>query len=186
MRIEPGSIEGVFIITPEVHRDERGFFMETYRDDLLREKGITDVFVQDNHSLSTHKNTVRGLHFQWDKPMAKIMRVTRGRAFLVAVDLRRSSPTLGQWFGIDASAENKIQLYAPGSFARGFQTLTEDVEVQYKCSAIYNPEAQGEIAWNDADIHIDWPLKEVPFISANARQSPSFADWLTRAESATF
>jgi dTDP-4-dehydrorhamnose 3,5-epimerase len=186
MKIEQTDITGVYILTPIAHEDERGFFMETYRADELAKAGITDEFVQDNHSLSTRQNTVRGLHFQWEKPMSKLMRVTRGSAFLVAVDLRKGSPTLGKWVGTEASAENKKQLYAPASFARGFQTLTPDVEVQYKCSALYNPDTQGEIAWDDPDIGIDWPTKESPLTSERNRHSPSFAEWLARPESDFF
>lgn len=186
MRIEPTKISGVYSITPQVHEDERGFFMETYRADKLAEAGITETFVQDNHSRSTRRNTVRGLHFQWEPPMAKLMRVTRGSAFLVAVDLRKNSPTLGQWVGLECSEDNKKQLYAPASFARGFQTLSEICEVQYKCSAAYNPNTQGEIAWNDRDINVDWPIKESPLVSEKNRHSPSLADWLNRPESDLF
>jgi len=186
MKIKNTTLEGVYVIEPDVHEDERGFFMETYRADELAAAGIADVFIQDNHSRSARRNTVRGLHFQWEKPMVKLMRVTRGSAFLVAVDLRKNSPTLGKWFGVEASEGNKLQLYAPASFARGFQTLTDDCEVQYKCSALYNPAAQGEIAWDDPAIRIDWPIKEVPLVSEKNRHSPSLADWLARPESDLF
>lgn len=186
MKIERTFIDGIYVITPLVHEDERGFFMETYRADIFELASISDIFVQDNHSRSVKRNTVRGLHFQWQPPMAKVMRVTRGKAFLVAVDLRKGSPTLGKWFGVEASEENKKQLYAPGSFARGFQTLTDDVEVQYKCSALYDSETQGEIAWDDPQIGIDWPIKEPPLVSERNQISPSFADWLARPESDIF
>ena len=186
MTIEETRIQGVFVITPTIHEDERGFFMESYREDKLAEAGIAEYFVQDNHSRSTQRNIVRGLHFQWDKPMAKLMRVTRGSAFLVAVDLRQGSPTLGQWVGIECSEDNKKQLYAPASFARGFQTLSDVCEVQYKCSAVFNPDAQGEVAWDDPDIAIDWPIKEKPLVSEKNRHSPSLKDWLAREESKLF
>jgi dTDP-4-dehydrorhamnose 3,5-epimerase len=186
MKIEQTAIAGVYVLTPVVHEDERGFFMETYRADELAKAGITDEFIQDNHSLSMQQNTMRGMHFQWEKPMSKLMRVTRGRAFLVAIDLRKDSPTLGKWVGIEASAENKKQLYAPASFARGFQTLTPDVEVEYKCSALYNPDTQGEIAWNDPAIGVEWPIKEAPLTSERNRNSPLLADWLARPESDLF
>jgi len=186
MTIEKTAIEGVFICTPMVHEDERGFFMESYRADLFEKAGIADTFIQDNHSRSTRKNTIRGLNFQWNPPMAKIMRVTRGSAFLVAVDLRKGSPTLGKWVGIEASEENKKQLYAPGSFARGFQTLSEVCDVQYKCSAFHAPEGEAEIAWNDSDIRIDWPIKDEPFMSERSRKAPSLQSWLMRPESDTF
>ncbi len=186
MKIDHSDIDGVYVITPEVHEDERGFFMESYRQDELAKAGISADFVQDNHSRSRVRNIVRGLHFQWDKPMAKLMCVTRGAAFLVAVDLRKGSPTLGKWVGIEASEDNKKQLYAPASFARGFQTLTDICEIQYKCDAFYNPNAQGEIAWDDPAIGIDWPIKEPPLVSEKNKHSPSLADWLARPESEVF
>jgi len=186
MQIEPTNIRDVYVLTPVVHEDVRGFFMETYRNDALKSVGVEDAFVQDNHSRSVQRNTIRGLHFQWDAPMAKIMRVTRGSAFLVAVDIRKNSPTLGKWFGIEASEDNKKQLYAPAGFARGFQTLTENCEVQYKCSALYNPETQGEIAWDDSSIAIDWPIKEQPAMLDKDRSFPSLSDWLARPESEFF
>lgn len=186
MKIEPTTLEGVFVVTPEVHEDARGFFMESYRRDAFVAAGIADTFVQDNHSRSTRKNVVRGLHFQWDPPMAKLMRVTVGAAFIVAVDIRRGSPTLGKWVGIEASADNKLELYAPGSFARGFQTLSDICEVQYKCSALYNPSAQGEIRWDDPTLGITWPLEGQPFMSERSANAPGLEKWLERPESASF
>lgn len=186
MNIEKTNISGVFVVSPKVYGDNRGFFMETYRRDLFAESGISDLFVQDNHSFSAQKNTVRGLNFQFKLPMAKIMRVTRGAAFLVAVDLRKNSPTLGQWFGLEVSAENKKQLYAPAGFARGFQTLTNDVEVQYKCSEYHNDEGEGAILWNDLDVNIDWPVKEEPILSERNRQAQTLKEWLSRPESENF
>ena len=185
MTIEPTALPGVYICTPIVHEDERGFFMESYRQDAFAEAGITDVFVQDNHSRSV-RNTVRGLNFQWDPPMAKLMRVTQGSAFLVAVDIRKNSPTLGRWIGIEASAENKKQLYAPVGFARGFQTLTDNCEVQYKCSALYKKEGEGEIVWNDPDIGIVWPIREAPIVSERSKIAPTLKEWLARPESDSF
>ena len=178
MTIEPTSIRDIYIITPDVHEDARGFLMENYRQDLFAKKGITDMFVQDNHAKSFARNTVRGLHFQWSPPSAKLMRVTQGRAFLVAVDIRKGSPTVGQWVGIEADAENKKQLYAPAGCARGYQTLSDACEVQYKCSAFYNKAGQGEIAWNDPDIAIDWPIKEPPLLSERSKNTGSLQDWL--------
>jgi dTDP-4-dehydrorhamnose 3,5-epimerase len=186
MTLEPTELEGVFVCTPTVHEDERGFFMESFRQDAFAAAGIDTVFVQDNHSRSRVKGTVRGLNFQYDPPMAKVMRVTAGEAFLVAVDIRKGSPTLGKWVGINASAENKKQLYAPAGFARGFQTLTDDCEVQYKCSAHFNGESQGEILWNDPVIGITWPGTAEPLLSERNRNAPTLAEWLTRPESDTF
>jgi dTDP-4-dehydrorhamnose 3,5-epimerase len=185
VKIETTGLRDLFILTPDTHQDSRGFFMESYRQDLLTKAGITDVFVQDNHSRSV-RNVVRGFHFQYDAPMSKIMRVTRGSAYLVAVDIRTGSPTLGKWFGIECSEDNKSQVYAPAGFARGFQTLTDDCEVQYKCSALYNPNAQGEIRWDDPELGIDWPIKDAPLVSSNDSRAGTLKDWLTRPEAAIF
>ena len=186
MIIEPTTLSGVRICTPTVHEDARGFFMESYRQDLLAEAGINVDFVQDNHARSLVRNTVRGLHFQYQPPIAKLVRVTRGSAFLVAIDIRKNSVTLGQWIGIEASAENKKQLFLAAGFAFGYQTLVEDTEVQYKCSAVYNPSGEGEIVWNDVDIAIDWPIKEPPLLSARSAAAGSLKDWLRNPASETF
>ncbi len=186
MTIEPTKIKDVYVCTPNIHEDERGFFMETYRYDVFSASGIPDVFVQDNHVRSPKRNTVRGLHFQWRPPTAKIMRATRGVVFLVAVDIRKNSPTLGQWVGIESSAENKKQLYAPAGFARGYQTLTDDCEVQYKCSDFYDPQGVSEIVWNDPSIGIEWPIKELPLISARSSGAGSLEDWLKNPASEFF
>lgn len=178
MTLEPTKIPGVYVCTPKVHEDERGFFMETYRQDILAEAGITTTFVQDNHARSQRRNTVRGFHFQYDPPIAKLVRVTQGSAFLVAVDIRKGSPTVGRSVGIEVSAENKKQLYVPIGCAFGYQTLTENCEVQYKCSALYNPAGEGAIAWNDAQIAVDWPIKEPPLLSAHSKSAGSLKDWL--------
>lgn len=183
MNIEPTTLEGVYVITPEAHTDDRGFFMESYRQDVLKDAGIEAVFVQDNHSRSLVRNTVRGLNFQFDPPMAKLMRVSRGSAFLVAVDIRKDSPTLGKWFGIEASEDNKKQLYAPAGFARGIQTLSDICEVQYKCTAFHNGSGEGEILWNDPAIGIEWPIKETPLLSERNKNAPTLKDWLLKPES---
>ena len=178
MNIEPTKISGVYICTPVPHEDERGYFMETYRQDLLAAGGITDIFVQDNHALSRLRNTVRGLHFQWNPPAAKLMRVSKGSVFLVAVDIRKGSPTFGEWVGVEATPENRKQLYAPAGCARGYQTLTDDCEVQYKQAAFHNKLGEAEIAWNDPDIGIDWPIKEPPLLSARSNEAPTLKDWI--------
>src|SRR5579864_9420792 len=157
--IESVHLNDITVILPEVRGDARGFFMETYRADQFRELGLPIDFVQDNHSKSK-KGVLRGLHFQWDPPMGKLMRVTNGAAFLVAVDIRKGSPTLGQWFGVEASAENKKQVWAPYNFARGFCALSEVTEIQYKCTGIYNNKAESAIRWNDPEIGIKWPNVE--------------------------
>jgi dTDP-4-dehydrorhamnose 3,5-epimerase len=141
LQLESTYLDGaIAVIVPEVIGDERGIFMEIYRADNFRDIGLPIDWVQDNHSRSS-KGVLRGLHFQWDPPMSKLMRVTRGAAFLVAVDVRKGSPTLGKWFGMELGADNKKQIYAPYGFTPGFCTLTDECEVQYKCTGIYNSDA---------------------------------------------
>jgi len=164
------------VIVPRVFEDHRGYFMETYRKDIFTELGIPYEFLQDNHSRSV-KGVVRGLHFQWQPAMAKLMRVTVGSVFLVAVDIRKGSPTLGQWFGLEVSAENKRQVWAPAGFARGFCVLSDVAELQYKCTAIYNPATEGSIRWDDPQIGIEWPVK-APILSEKDAKAPTLAEWL--------
>src|ERR1700688_4909992 len=159
IRVESRHLGDVVVLVPDIFQDSRGFFMETFREDQFKEFGLPTQFVQDNHSRSA-KGVVRGLHFQWDPPMAKLMRVTTGSAFLVAVDIRKNSPTLGQWVGIEASAENRRQVWAPPGFARGFCVLSEIAEIQYKCTGLYNSKAESGIFWNDPQIGIEWPVTE--------------------------
>lgn len=166
----------VVVFTPKAFEDQRGYFMETYREDQFRGIGLPGAFVQDNHS-SSKKGVLRGLHFQWDPPMGKLMRVTQGAAFLVAVDLRIGSPTLGKWVGIEATPANRKQVWAPASFARGFCALADDTEVQYKCTGIYNSKAESAICWNDPQIAIEWPVKDV-LISEKDRNAQTFEQWL--------
>lgn len=166
----------VVVLKPVVMGDDRGFFMETYREDNFRDLGLPTSWTQDNHSRSS-KGVLRGLHFQWDPPMSKLMRVTRGTAFLVAVDIRKGSPTLGRWFGLEVSAENKFQVFAPYGFARGFCALTDECEVQYKCTGIYNSRAESGIYYKDPEIGIEWPLTEVT-VSAKDANAQSLQAWL--------
>ena len=184
MQIEPAPLQGAWIITPEVHADDRGFFYESYRRDLLAEHGLHLDFVQDNHSRSA-ANVVRGLHFQWEPPMGKLMRVTSGRAFMVAVDIRLGSPTLGQWFGIEASPLNHKQVYAPAGFARGFAALEEGTEIQYKCTGAYNQVHEGGILWNDPAIGIKWPVSN-PILSEKDSAAPSLEEWLATPDAQNF
>jgi dTDP-4-dehydrorhamnose 3,5-epimerase len=174
----------VVVLVSKAFGDNRGYFMETYREDQFRELGLPGTFVQDNHSYSK-KGVVRGLHFQWEPPMGKLMRVTRGTAFLVAVDLRLGSPTLGKWAGFECSAENKKQVWAPASFARGFCALTDDVEVQYKCTGTYNGQAESGIRWDDPEIGIDWPVREA-IVSDKDRNAQTLAQWLSSPNSRQF
>jgi dTDP-4-dehydrorhamnose 3,5-epimerase len=180
LRIESRPLEDVVVLSGQPFRDDRGYFMESFRADQFREWGLPSQFVQDNHSCS-RKNVLRGLHFQWEPPMGKLMRVTRGTAFLVAVDIRNGSPTLGRNFCLEVSAESCLQVWAPAGFARGFCALTDEVEVQYKCTGIYNPGCESAIRWNDSDLVIPWPLAD-PIVSQKDRQARSFADWLASAE----
>lgn len=184
--VRPTEIPAVRLVVPETFTDERGFFMEVYRRDTFEALGLPTDFVQLNHSRSV-RNVVRGLHFQWDPPMGKLMRVTVGRAFLVAVDLRLDSPTLGRWVGVEASAENRIQVWAPASFARGFAVLSDVAEVEYLCTGTYNPAAESGIRWDDPEIGIAWPVgPEEAILSAKDRAAPSLADWLARPEARHF
>lgn len=183
-KLESTHLDAVKVLVPEVVRDARGHFMEAYRADRFSDLGITAHFVQDNESRS-RRGVLRGLHFQWDPPMAKLMRVTSGRALLVAVDLRKGSPTVGQWQSVEASAEDRRQVWAPAGFARGFCVLSEFAEVLYKCSALYNPDAEGGIRWNDPTIGIEWPIGD-PILSAKDASAQSFAEWMDRPESEAF
>ena len=158
--------------------------METFREDQFKELGLPYHFVQDNHSRSS-KGVVRGLPFQWEPPMGKLMRVTLGSAFLVAVDIRKGSPTLGQWTGIEASAENHREVWAPAGFARGFCVLSDVAEIQYKCTGIYNSRAESAIRWNDPKIGVAWPVSS-PSISDKDRNAQSFDEWLATKESDQF
>jgi len=171
-------------LAPQVFTDGRGFFTEVYRADQFRALGLPHEFMQDNHSGSV-RGVLRGLHFQWDPPMGKLMRVTRGTAFLVAVDIRKGSPTLGQWFGTEASAENRYQVWAPAGFARGFCVLSDYAEVQYKCTAIYNQKGESGIRWDDPNIGIKWPITDV-LLSEKDRQAQTLKEWLARPQSECF
>src|SRR5271157_4872826 len=128
MKVESKHLDGIVVVVPDIFQDSRGFFMETFREDHFKALGLPHHFVQDNHSRSA-KGVVRGLHFQWDPPMGKLMRVSLGSAFLVAVDIRRGSPTLGQWVGVESSAANRRQVWAPAGFARGFCVLSDAAEI---------------------------------------------------------
>lgn len=184
IRVEARYLGDVVVLVPDIFQDSRGFFMETFREDQFKEFDLPTQFVQDNHSRST-KGVVRGLHFQWDPPMAKLMRVPLGSAFLVAVDIRKNSPTLGRWVGIEASAENRRQVWAPAGFARGFCVLSEVAEIQYKCTGLYNNKAESGICWNDPAIGISWPVSE-PSLSEKDRKAQTLEEWLSRPESRHF
>lgn len=184
LQIESRHLNEVVVIVSQVLGDSRGFFMETFRTDQFRELGLPTEFVQDNHSRSV-KGVIRGLHFQWSPPMGKLMRVTRGAAFLVAVDVRKGSPTLGKWFGLEVSEENKKQMWAPYGFARGFCSLTDDCEVQYKCTGTYNSQGEAGINLADPQIAVKWPIDvATAVISDRDRKAPTLAQWLASPFSA--
>ena len=150
------GIEGLCVITPAVHGDNRGYFMETYSQRDMEENGIHIQFVQDNQSMSV-KGVLRGLHFQKNFPLTKLVRVIQGSVFDVAVDLRKDSKTFGKWYGIELTAENKKQFLIPRGFAHGFLVLSETAEFCYKCDDFYHANDEGGLAWNDPEIGIQWP-----------------------------
>ena len=154
------SIEGVYVIEPTVYGDNRGYFMETYSDAEFEEIGLNYDFVQDNQSKS-RKGVLRGLHFQKENTQAKLVRCIKGEVFDVAVDLRPGSETYGKWEGVVLSEENKKMFMIPRGFAHGFLVLSDEAEFTYKCDDIYNPNAEGGLAWDDKDVNIDWPLGDM-------------------------
>ena len=154
------EISGVYIIFPQVFGDNRGYFMETYNYDQFKEAGLDMIFVQDNQSKSK-KGVLRGLHFQKEHTQGKLLRVTKGAVFDVAVDLRKNSPTYGQWEGVILSEENKKQFFVPEGFAHGFLVISDEAEFTYKCTDFYDAEDEGGILWNDPDIGIKWPTEGI-------------------------
>ncbi|MCH8031794.1 MAG: dTDP-4-dehydrorhamnose 3,5-epimerase [Bacteroidetes bacterium] len=163
-------LEGVLLFEPTVYVDERGFFLERFHASRYREYGIDLPFVQDNHSRSV-KGTLRGLHFQKRSPQGKLVEVVQGRVFDVVVDVRPGSTTFGQWHGVELSDENHYQLWVPPGFAHGFCALSENADLLYKCTAYYDSEDEGGIAWNDPDLDITWPVDD-PLLSTKDNQLP--------------
>jgi dTDP-4-dehydrorhamnose 3,5-epimerase len=164
----PTELPGVLIIEPRVFSDARGFFFESYHAERFAQAGLPDDFVQDNHSCSV-RDTIRGLHYQLRRPQAKLVRVIRGAAFDVAVDVRRGSPTFGRWVGVELSGENRRQMFIPIGFAHGFCVTSEVAEVEYKCTDFYVPDDQRGVQWNDPTIGITWPARE-PILSERDRR----------------
>jgi len=163
----PTELAGVLVIEPQVFADARGFFFESYNAQRYAKAGIACGFVQDNHSRST-RNTIRGLHYQFRRPQAKLLRVVRGSVFDVVADIRRGSPTFGRWVGVELSAENKRQIFVPAGLAHGFCVTSDDAEVEYKCSDFYVPDDQHGVLWSDRTIGIPWPVRE-PILSDRDR-----------------
>ena len=177
MQLDPTALPGVMILTPARFGDARGWFSETWNAARMAEAGLDLAFVQDNHSFSAEKGTLRGLHFQRPpRAQDKLVRCTRGTILDVAVDSRKGSPHYGQWVGIELSAENGKQLLVPKGFLHGFLTLTPDCEVQYKCTDTYAPDCDGAVAWNS--VGIDWGLNgATPVLSAKDAAAPALADF---------
>lgn len=154
-----GGIEGLCVIEPAVHGDSRGYFMETYNQNDMKEQGLELVFVQDNQS-SSSRGVLRGLHFQKQYPQGKLVRVIRGRVYDVVVDIRKDSDTFGRWYGVELSEENKKQFLIPKGFAHGYLVLSDWAEFCYKCTDFYHPNDEGGLLWSDPDIGIQWPIPE--------------------------
>lgn len=176
MKVTPTKISDVLTIEPQVFGDDRGFFFESYNEKKWQEHvGSIRSFVQENHSRSS-KNVLRGIHYQIKQPQGKLVRVTSGKVFDVAVDLRRRSKTLGQWVGVNLSAENKKQLWIPEGFGHGFVVLSETADFLYKTTDFWAPEHERCIAWNDPQIAIDWPLDGEPSLSQKDAAAPMFIE----------
>jgi dTDP-4-dehydrorhamnose 3,5-epimerase len=177
VEFQPTRLPEVILITPRAFNDARGFFFETWREDKFAAAGISAAFVQDNHSHSV-QHTLRGLHFQIQQPQGKLVRVTRGEAFDVAVDIRRSSPRFGQWVGVRLSETNRQLLWVPPGFAHGYLALSATVDFLYKCTDVYAPQHERAIVWNDPHLKIDWPLPAgvTPLLSAPDAGAPRFED----------
>lgn len=174
MKVEQTTLPGVLLLKPKVFGDKRGFFLETFRADALHKAGLTVEFIQDNHSRSS-KGVLRGLHYQLKQPQGKLVRVTRGEIFDVAVDVRRDSPHFGQWFGAILNDENMQMMYIPPGFAHGFVVLSDIVDFIYKCSDYYHPQSEQGILWNDPAIGIKWPIADVN-LSAKDQTNPRLHD----------
>ena len=175
MNVIKTKLDDCVIIEPKVFGDERGFFLETFQAErYISEAGITLPFVQDNHSRSS-KSVLRGLHFQKTKPQGKLVRVVRGQVYDVAVDIRKGSPTYGQWEGLVLSEENKTQLWVPPGFAHGFVVLSDTADFEYKCTDYYDPSDEASILWNDSDLDIPWPIDN-PILSNKDARADSLAD----------
>ncbi len=177
MRFMPTAIPDVVVVEPDVFGDARGFFLETWHEAKFREGGIDAEFVQDNHSRS-RQGILRGLHYQIERPQGKLVRVVTGRVFDVAVDLRRSSPSFGRWFGEELSEDNHRMLWVPPGFAHGFYVLSESADFVYKCTEFYAPEHERCIRWDDPEVGVDWPIPThaAPLVSAKDADGVAFSE----------
>ncbi|MDQ3001960.1 MAG: dTDP-4-dehydrorhamnose 3,5-epimerase [Fibrobacterota bacterium] len=177
MEVTKTPLDGLLQLHPRIFKDDRGWFLESYNRNAFVAAGIHETFAQDNHSSSV-KNTLRGLHFQTHPGQAKLIRCTLGKVWDVAVDIRPSSPTFGQFFGLEISQENGIQLFVPVGFAHGFLVLSDLAEVQYKCSNVYNASTESGIQWDDPDLAVAWPLgAEAPVVSERDKKNQSFTEF---------
>lgn len=174
MKVERAPLEGVLLLEPDVFADDRGHFMEVWRDTRYAEWGIRGPFVQDNVSFSRH-GVLRGMHFQNPNPQGKLVTCIHGEVFDVVVDIRKGSSTFGQWFGSSLSFENGRQLYIPPGFAHGFVVTSESASFLYKCTAAYDPRSDHSLAWNDPEVGIEWPIRE-PTLSEKDRRAPRLRD----------
>ncbi|HYU33772.1 MAG TPA: dTDP-4-dehydrorhamnose 3,5-epimerase [Thermoanaerobaculia bacterium] len=181
MDFRPLELPGVILVVPDVHPDERGYFLETYHRDKYATGGIPETFVQDNQSFS-YARVLRGLHAQLQYPQGKLVRAITGSIFDVAVDIRPGSPSFGRWVGETLSGENARQLYVPPGFAHGFCVLSETAHVQYKCTDVYRPGDEIGVAWNDPEIGIDWPVAD-PVLNEKDRKAPRLAKIVQRLRS---
>jgi len=174
----------VKIVTMTSYDDHRGYFMEVYREDQFEKLGFAGKFVQDNQSVSK-KGVLRGMHFQWKPALGKLVRIVHGAAFLAIVDIRKGSPKLGKWIGLEASSSERRHIWVPPGFANGFCTLADETIVEYKFTELYNGSGEGNILWNDPDVGVRWPVED-PVISERDRLAPRLRDWLTSPESDHF
>ena len=195
MNIITTNLPGVIVIEPKVYVDKRGFFLETFREDVLLQAGINAHFVQDNHTRSS-QGVLRGLHYQMTQTQGKLVRVAAGSVFDVVVDVRWSSPTFGQWYGIELNEDNIKMIYVPPGFAHGFVVLSETADFIYKCTDYYHPESEQGIAWDDPDLNIDWSIAEiaekislsdkdkqnVKLKDQPAEKLPAYKDFITEVE----
>jgi dTDP-4-dehydrorhamnose 3,5-epimerase len=175
MKVETQTVADALLITPQLHGDSRGFFLESWRQDEYAQLGIGPEFVQDNHSRST-RGVLRGLHYQLNSPQGKLVRVLEGVIYDVIVDLRQSSPTFRQWTGVELSADNRAMLWVPPGFAHGFQVISDVAEIAYKCTTYYAPADEQTLAWDDLELAINWRLDGVPILSNKDQQGKSLAD----------
>jgi dTDP-4-dehydrorhamnose 3,5-epimerase len=175
MQVLETSLPGVMLLEPRIFNDDRGFFYESYHEKRYWDLGLQVRFVQDNHSHS-QRGTLRGLHYQLQNPQGKLVRVSQGEVFDVAVDIRKGSPTFGQWFGALLSSQNNRQLYVPPNFAHGFCVLSETADFLYKCTDFYTPGDEYSLRWDDPEIKIEWPMLDAPLLSPKDADAPLLAE----------